>query len=193
MPSTTSTASSFEIRELTRRDLPFLREMLLEAVFWRRPRKKRYPAFVVLRHPKLAKYHRGWGRPGDAGLVAVEDGRRIGAVWYRLFTDEEHGSGYIDPQTPELAIAVVADRRSAGVGRALMEAVHELARRKGIERMGLSVERDNYSKRLYESLGYVELVPDDPACRMVLALQRSNPGSDPGSGPQRPSAGTAAR
>ena len=63
------------------------------------------------------------------GVVAEEHGGRLGAVWVRLFTDEEHGHGYIDPETPELAIAVVPEARGKGVGRALMEAMHERARK----------------------------------------------------------------
>ena len=142
-----------EIRELTRRDLRFLRRMLVTALFWR-PRRRWWPTGVVLALPVVSMFYRGWGRPGDVGYVAVDGGRRLGAVWYRLFTEAVHGEGFVDEQTPELAIAVVAEARGRGVGRALMERIHERARADGISRISLSVNDDNPAKRLYESLGY---------------------------------------
>ena len=143
--------------------------MLVAAVFWR-PKKRRYPTSIILLHPSIAMYHRGWGRPGDAGVVAEEGGRRLGAAWYRLFTDEEHGHGYVDAATPELGIGVVVDARGRGVGRALMEALHERARGDGIRRMALSVDPDNPAKQLYVALGYRGVESDDPNDTMVLEL-----------------------
>jgi GNAT superfamily N-acetyltransferase len=115
-------------------------------------------------------YHRNWGRPGDAGYVAEEDGGPIGAVWYRRFTEAEHGHGYVDDETPELAIAVVDGFRGRGVGRRLLEAIHERARQDGLRRIALSVEDENPAKRLYARLGYAEFEPGDGHGRMILEL-----------------------
>jgi len=60
---------------------------------------------------------------------------------------------------------VVPDRRGEGLGRALMEAAIELARRRGATRMDLGTSEDDTAARgLYESLGFSnrEGRPDGP-------------------------------
>jgi ribosomal protein S18 acetylase RimI-like enzyme len=157
------------IRELTDADLPFLQQMLCAALLWR-PRRRLIPCWPLLRLRPVAIYHSAWGRRGDTGFVAEKDGRRIGAVWYRFFTEQQHGDGYVDPETPELAIAVAEGYRGRGVGRRLMEAIHERAKRDGVRRIALSVNADNPAKRLYAALGYRDYEPADGKGRMVLEL-----------------------
>ena len=157
------------IRELMPDDVAFLREMVYAALDWR-PDVELPPREFVLAHPQVVVFHEGWGRDGDDGLVAEEDGQRIGAVWWRLFTEAAHGEGYVDEETPELAIAVVDGFRGRGIGRALMEAMHERGRQAALRRISLSVDADNPAKRLYARLGYEEYEPEDGLGRMILEL-----------------------
>jgi ribosomal protein S18 acetylase RimI-like enzyme len=60
---------------------------------------------------------------------------------------------------------VIPDRRGQGLGRALMEAAIELARREGADHMDLGTSEDDVAARaLYESLGFTnrEGKPDGP-------------------------------
>jgi GNAT superfamily N-acetyltransferase len=157
------------IRALESADANFLGVMLYEAVYWD-PAKERLPTEFVLAHPALTIFHAGWGRPGDTGLVAEVDDYPAGVVWYRLFTDAEHGEGFVDEATPELAISVADGHRGQGIGGALMEAIHDRARAEGFERISLSVDADNPAKRLYARLGYVEYEPGDDLGRMTVTL-----------------------
>ena len=158
-----------EIRDLRRDETDFLQDMLYAALAWR-PDVELPPREWVLAHAQVAPFHVDWGRAGDVGLVAEEDGARCGLAWYRFFTEEEHGEGFVDEETPEVAVAVVEGRRGQGVGSALMDAIHERAREQGISRISLSVDPENPARRLYQRLGYVELEPNDENGRMILEL-----------------------
>ena len=158
-----------EIRDLRADETPFLREMLYTALAWR-PDVELPPREWVLEHPQVAPFHTAWGREGDTGLVAEEDGVPCGLAWYRFFTVDEHGEGFVDEATPEVAVAVVDGMRGRGIGGALMLAIQDHAREHGVERISLSVDRDNPARRLYVRLGYLDLAPDDENGRMILEL-----------------------
>jgi GNAT superfamily N-acetyltransferase len=158
-----------EIRDLRPDETEFLREMLYTALAWR-PDVELPPREWVLEHPQVAPFHTAWGREGDIGLVAEEGGAPLGLAWYRFFTEDEHGEGYVDEETPEVAVAVVDGQRGRGIGSALMLAIHERAREQGVERIALSVDPDNPAKRLYVRLGYGDLQPGDENGRMILEL-----------------------
>ncbi len=128
------------------------------------------PAEALVEHPELARYHRGWGRPGDLGIVAEVDGEYVGLIFCRLFTDEDHGHGYVDSATPELGIAVVDGFRGLGIGTLLMESLKAQAKELGVPALSLSVDADNPARRLYQRLGYHEVSRDGSGIRMILHL-----------------------
>lgn len=77
--------------------------MLAEAASWERePGEPPYSLEDLLAIPEVADYVKGWGRPGDAGLIAVEDGEPAGACWYRRFTPEHPGYGFVAVEVPGL-------------------------------------------------------------------------------------------
>ena len=156
------------IRELRADEVSFLKDMLYTAIAWNPERQLPLPKAELLELPQLTIFHEGWGRQGDTALAAELEGQLVGLVWYRFFTEDVHGEGFVDQATPEVAIAVVEGQRGNGIGAALMQAIHERARADGVARVSLSVDHDNPARRLYERLGYVDVAEGDE--RMVLDL-----------------------
>jgi ribosomal protein S18 acetylase RimI-like enzyme len=131
--------------------------MLYEAAFWR-PNGPRPPVGEVLADPALGRYVYGWGRRGDAGVVAFGDrGEPVGAAWYRLFPPGEPGFGFVDERTPELSLAVLEEARGRGIGTRLLLLLLDRARDDGFQALSLSVEPDNPARRLYERHGFVRV------------------------------------
>jgi GNAT superfamily N-acetyltransferase len=147
-------ALSFTVRLVAPGDEPFLWDMAWEATAVDAGMRD-LGRDIALTLPQVRKYLDGWGRPGDAGVVAVaEDGWRLGAAWYRLFPADQPGYGFVAPDIPELSIGVVEEARGAGVGGALLDALLALAREQGWPALSLSVDRENPARRLYERKGF---------------------------------------
>ena len=146
-----------------------LRDALYEAAYWRGDDG---PAVAdALATPHLRVYIEGWGRPGDVAVGACDSlGIVGGAAWFRLFTDADHGYGFVRDSVPEVGIGVQPGWRRRGVGRSLLVRLHTEARALGITQLSLSVDRDNPALRLYERLGYVCLSDAEGAATMILDL-----------------------
>jgi ribosomal protein S18 acetylase RimI-like enzyme len=147
------------IRPATQDDVQFLKKMLYEAARWN-PDWPRVPIEEVLSDPMLVRYHQGWGRPGDGGVVAEIDAVRVGAAWYRLFPAEAPGYGFVDDKIPELSIAVAPLHRRKGIGEALLRSCMVQAREEGFQALSLSVAVHNRSRMMYQRAGF-ERVGDD--------------------------------
>ena len=135
------------VRRGGRGDVPFMRDMLRHAYYWRwgSAEGAEVPA---------SRYVEGWGRRGDAVMIALDEGASVGAAWYRLFRASAPGYGFLDESTPELTIAVVPSRRGRGLGEELLAALVERARSEGYRSLSLSVERGNPAQKLYERFGF---------------------------------------
>ncbi len=140
--------------------------MLRHAFYWR-------AAEAASAEDPLSRYVDAWGRSGDTALIAIADFQPVGAAWYRLFQREHPGFGFVDEETPELAIAVVPSRRRHGIGTELLTALMEQARDEGFRALSLSVERDSPSVALYERHGFVTVGESGKAWTMRADLGSS--------------------
>ena len=109
--------------------------------------------------------------------IAIVCGFPVGAAWYRVFRAAEPGYGYVDEQTPELAIAVVPSKRGHGIGEELLQALLVKARAAGYERLSLSVEPGNPARKLYERHGF-EVVDEGAEAWTMVASLASGPTTD---------------
>lgn len=139
-------------------DVRFLRDMLKHAYHWRLNEDPDLP---------VARYVNGWGRPGDVGLIAWENGP-VGAAWYRRFPASAPGFGFVDEQTPELTIAVVPSRRGSGLGGQLLEALLTRAKEDGHAAISLSAEKG--MTKLYERFGFQPVEDKDGTVTMRADL-----------------------
>ena len=159
----------FLVRPVRADDIRHLHQVLYDAVSWDPNRV--LPSFeIVVNHPQLLRYHRDWGRAGDLGVVAELTGTVVGAAFCRLFTEEDHGHGFVDDRTPELAIAVWDGHRGGGIGSRLLVALEDAAREAGIDRLSLSVDNENPARLLYLRCGYLPVSSDEGGVRMVKEL-----------------------
>lgn len=133
--------------------IPFLRRMLLEAIFV--PEGEPRPTEAELDHPEVARYLEGFGeRDGDLGVVALDGDRPVGACWSRVFPPDRPGFGWVGEGIPELSVAVAEECRERGLGTRLVETVMRLSEENQVELISLSVDSRSRAVALYERLGF---------------------------------------
>jgi len=160
---------TMNIRPATQHDVGFLKAMLYEAARWD-PTWPREPLEQVIEEPSIRRYHEAWGRPGDSGVLGELEGDPVGAAWYRLFTAEQPGFGFVDAQTPELSIGVAPLHRRKGIGGMLLRAAMARARADGFQTLSLSVAADNRARALYQRAGFAKIGEHGGSWTMLAIL-----------------------
>jgi ribosomal protein S18 acetylase RimI-like enzyme len=152
-PAEGAPVAGVTLREAVAADEPFLCAMLFYAANMAADGAS--SADEAREHPYLAKFLRGWGRPGDLGVIALDRAqeRPVGAAWVRHLVGAEKGYPAVDDAYPELAIAVLPERVGQGLGGALLGRLLALARPR-YPGVVLSVRADNPARRLYERHGF---------------------------------------
>ena len=115
----------------------------------------------------------GWG--DELGVVWEDDRRVVGAAWARV-VDPVLARDNTSQALPEVIISVAEERRGAGLGRRLMQALMSRAYAEGHAGLALSVSEHNpVAVGLYEQLGF-EHVGRTPTG--LLTMVRCALGSD---------------
>ena len=134
-------------------DGPLVERLFHQAVVWR-PGEETPTLEELLAEPRLAAYVVDFGRKEDYGVIAEENGRPVGGGWWRHFSAQLPGYGFVSEDVPELALAVFAAQRGRGIGTALLEDLIREATARELPGLSLSVARDNPALALYQRLGF---------------------------------------
>lgn len=104
-------------------------------------------------NPDLISYIAGWRSLDRFGVIAETDGL-VGAAWLRRLTEQDVGNPvYLDPSTPELAIAVLRDLVGQGIGSTMLGRLIDESRER-FPGIVLSAREGNPALRLYERHGF---------------------------------------
>ena len=163
-----STAQGITYRPASPGDVELLTRMLWIAFNWRDETvsEQHWPDPTA-----AAKYVDGFGRPGDAGVVAAVAGEDVGAAWYRLLPADDPGYGFVAADIPELTLGVASQARGRGIGKALMERLLDRAVADRIGALSLSVEPDNAALRLYVALGFERVGESGGSVTLLRTLE----------------------
>jgi len=127
------------------------------------------PSRNILNKPEVAHYYKHWGKPGDYAVFAFDEKKIVGACWVRCFSVTEPGYGFIDPNIPELSIAVSPAYRHQGIGKKMIRKLISILTGK-YPAISLSVSRDNPAYYLYESIGFKLIYQFESNCVMKKDL-----------------------
>jgi GNAT superfamily N-acetyltransferase len=142
---------SYTIRPATLTDIPHIVQQR-EAMFRDMGIPAAFEEMAVameswLRHAIPAKTYQGWIAVADEGQVAAGGGLIV-IPWPPGPMSMDPRCGFIFNVYTEPA------HRKQGLGRRLMDAMHDWCRSEGIERVVLNASA--FGKPLYEAMGYVE-------------------------------------
>jgi RimJ/RimL family protein N-acetyltransferase len=157
-------------RFFTQDDFPILEDLLYEAVY--QPEGAELLSREIIKKPEIYNYIKDFGtKKGDFCMLAELNGKTVGAAWVRILADEIKGFGNIDPETPELAVAVFKKYRNLGIGRGLLNNVIDLTLINGLQgykQLSLSVQKENFAVKMYQKLGFEIIKENEHDYVMVL-------------------------
>lgn len=91
----------------------------------------------------------------------------MGAVWARIMNDY----GYIDDETPSLAVSLYEEYRHLGLGTALMREMLQFLKDKGYKQISLSVQKENYALNMYRKVGFEVVKENEEEYIMICQLR----------------------
>ena len=154
----------YKIREIKESEYSVLSDFLYEAIFI--PKGMEKPSKSIIEQPELQVYIADFGKADDWCLVVEVKEKIVGAVWVRIMNDY----GYIDDETPSLAISFYEEYRHLGLGTALMKEMLRFLKNKGYKQTSLSVQKANYAVNMYWKVGFQVVKENEEEYIMVCQL-----------------------
>lgn len=156
---------NYAIRKINPSEYPLLNNFLYEAIFV--PEGVEAPPKSIINSPELQVYVADFGtQKHDRALLAEVNEKVIGAVWVRIMNDY----GHIDDETPSFAISLYKEYRGLGIGTALMRKMLATLKNNGYKQASLSVQKANYTAKMYLKLGFAIVNENEEEYIMVKNL-----------------------
>lgn len=152
------------IRQLKENEYGILPDFLYEAIYI--PEGVELPPKNIIDQPELQLYISNWGREDDHCLVAEVNEKIVGAIWVRIMNDY----GHIDDNIPSLAISLYKEYRKRGIGTALIKEMLSFLKKKGYEKVSLSVQKVNYAYKMYLKFGFTVISENEEEFIMIKQL-----------------------
>lgn len=155
---------NYTIRQLKENEYKILSDFLYEAIYI--PEGVKPPSKNIIDQPELQLYISNWGREDDHCLVAEINEKIVGAIWVRIMNDY----GHVDDNIPSLAISLYKEYRKMGIGTALIKEMLSLLKKKGYEKVSLSVQKANYAYKMYLKFGFTVISENEEEFIMIKQL-----------------------
>ena len=110
----------------------------------------------VVYEKQYYKYIKDFGKEGDFALVWDDDWRVSGIIWTRMFKEEDESFVYMDDETPELTLSVLAGYNEQAIGKELLELLFNELKIRGVKQVSVSIAHDNEIFDVYELVGFKE-------------------------------------
>lgn len=120
------------------------------------PEDKLYETDVVY-EDRYHKYIKDFGKEDDFALVCDDDGRVSGIIWTRLFKESDKSFGFVDEETPELTLSVLAGYNEQSIGKELLELLFNELKIRGYKQVSVSIGEDNEIFDVYTLVGFEEV------------------------------------
>ncbi len=158
-----------KIRSINQDETPQLQSFLYDAIFV--PDGVKKPDKKIINLPELLTYIKDFGKDTDLCLVADLDGTLVGAIWVRLFSENEKGFGFVDKETPELSMSVKENYRNRGIGKKLLTSMIERLKILDYKQVSLSVDISNFAFKIYLNFGFEIVKSDKKSAIMIKRLK----------------------
>ncbi len=163
---------NYEIRHMRQDEWLLLADFLYEAIFVPEGFIGEIPRSIIYDDPRCrAAFEQFGSLPDDRALVAVVDGKVVGACWVRT-TDEY---GHIDNSTPSFSISLYEQYRGRGIGSEMMRRMLDELKTAGYTRASLSVQKLNPALHLYERLGFRIIGDGADETEWLMAIELVSP------------------
>lgn len=103
------------------------------------------------------KYIKDYGRDGDFALVCEDEGRVSGIIWVRLFKEEDDSFGFVDEETPELTLSVLAGYNQQAIGKELIQLLINELKIRGVKQVSTSICENHEIFDVYTLVGFKEV------------------------------------